>query len=225
MERKIGEIFEHNNVLLKTVEGYNCWGCYMFRHGGCFDVENHGDCSKIFRTDKRGVIFKLVDMCKNKEEKRNVELTLNKAKEWYKQGGELKEVALQAFSESELNDNRSHSWREFCEKNHIDYNTTLNEHRPYGNVLVNFKYPTKEYAAASVALCQLLQLRQEWIGNWKPDWRDNSEKYVVSYYCDILQVLGGNYHYQEVLTFPEHKMAEEFLCDFRDLLEIAKPLL
>lgn len=33
---------------------------------------------------------------------RNVTLTLEQAKEWYKKGGDLKEVALQAFTEKEL---------------------------------------------------------------------------------------------------------------------------
>lgn len=35
-------------------------------------------------------------------ETRNVNITLKKAKEWYKKGGDLKEVALQAFTEEEL---------------------------------------------------------------------------------------------------------------------------
>lgn len=33
---------------------------------------------------------------------KNVQLTLDKAREWYSKGGELKEVALQAFTEEEL---------------------------------------------------------------------------------------------------------------------------
>lgn len=35
-------------------------------------------------------------------ETRNVNVTLEKAREWYKKGGDLKEVALQAFTEKEL---------------------------------------------------------------------------------------------------------------------------
>lgn len=35
-------------------------------------------------------------------ETRNANITLEKAKEWYKKGGDLKEVALQAFTEEEL---------------------------------------------------------------------------------------------------------------------------
>ena len=35
-------------------------------------------------------------------ENRNVSITLKKAKEWYQQGGDLKEIALQAYKEEEL---------------------------------------------------------------------------------------------------------------------------
>lgn len=38
----------------------------------------------------------------NMETKRNIQIDLTTAKEWYKQGGNLKEIALQAFSEKEL---------------------------------------------------------------------------------------------------------------------------
>lgn len=36
-------------------------------------------------------------------QERNITLTLDKAKEWYKKGGELREIALQAFTEKKLN--------------------------------------------------------------------------------------------------------------------------
>lgn len=36
---------------------------------------------------------------------RYVEITLDKAQEWYNKGGDLKEIALQAFTEKELNNN------------------------------------------------------------------------------------------------------------------------
>ena len=36
------------------------------------------------------------------KEKRNIELTIEKAREWYQKGGELREIALQAFAEIEL---------------------------------------------------------------------------------------------------------------------------
>lgn len=36
---------------------------------------------------------------------RNISLTPEKAHEWYNKGGELKEIALQAFTEEELKKN------------------------------------------------------------------------------------------------------------------------
>lgn len=35
-------------------------------------------------------------------EERNVKITLEKAREWYNQGGKLKELALSAFTEKEI---------------------------------------------------------------------------------------------------------------------------
>ena len=49
------------------------------------------------------------------KEERNITLTLDKAKEWYKKGGELKEIALQAFTEKELNP-LPRSWEEIFER-------------------------------------------------------------------------------------------------------------
>lgn len=63
-------------------------------------------------------------------ESRNITLTLDKAKEWYKQGGELKEVALQAYTEEELtNDELPKTCGDFCRRiykgNNIDQDQCL----------------------------------------------------------------------------------------------------
>lgn len=63
---------------------------------------------------------------KEMKEERNITLTLDKAKEWYKKGGELREIALQVFSEKELNP-LPKSWEEFIESikftfsGHLEY--------------------------------------------------------------------------------------------------------
>ena len=48
-------------------------------------------------------------------EERNVKISLDKAREWYNKGGELKELALSAFTENEIKESAlSNSWEEFC---------------------------------------------------------------------------------------------------------------
>ena len=59
-----------------------------------------------------------------KEMERNVTLTLDKAKEWYNKGGELREIALQAFTELELN-SLPKSWEEFCKNYQIKSGETF----------------------------------------------------------------------------------------------------
>lgn len=85
--------------------------------------------------------------------------------------------------------------------------------------------PSKELAEAFLAMMQLMSLRQAWIGDWKPDWRSE-----YSYnYCIIDG--GGSFEIcilnqcRYALSFPTKEMAEDFMNTFKDLLEVAKPLL
>lgn len=85
-------------------------------------------------------------------------------------------------------------------------------------------YPTKELAEASLALCQLLRHRDDWNGAWVPDWKDAYSKYTIKTEKNNLRVWRTQY-ISHVLSFPTEKLANEFLNEFRLLLEIAKPLL
>lgn len=85
--------------------------------------------------------------------------------------------------------------------------------------------PSKELAEAFLAMMQLMSLRQAWIGDWKPDWRSE-----YSYnYCIIDG--GGSFEIcilnqcRYALSFPTKEMAEDFMNCFKDLLEVAKPLI
>ena len=51
---------------------------------------------------------------------RQIELSLDTARRWYEQGGELRELALGAFSKQVLIGGRlPKTWDEFCEENDI----------------------------------------------------------------------------------------------------------
>ena len=85
-------------------------------------------------------------------------------------------------------------------------------------------FPTKEEAEACVALAQLCQLRDRYNDGWKPDWKDGTEKHVIYFSHDIIDRTSACLsHY--VLTFKTQELRNEFLENFRDLIEIAKPLL
>ena len=143
---------------------------------------------------------------KEMKEKRNITLTLNKAKEWYNKGGELREIALQAFTEKELN-SLPRSWEEFCKQ---------------GDPVASWRYniPIKHEA-----IFKLEQLRDCWRRGWEPDWNDIKQaKYCICYYQGRFKT-SELYETRYFLSFPTRKMAEEFLECFRVLIEQAGDLI
>lgn len=86
-------------------------------------------------------------------------------------------------------------------------------------------WPTLEEAEASIALAQLCQLRDRYNGGWRANWTDtNHEKFCIG-------VLSGGiaafdwYRLQHVLCFKTEELRDEFMKNFADLIEKAKPLL
>ena len=87
---------------------------------------------------------------------------------------------------------------------------------------------TKELAEAFLAMMQLMSLRQAWIGDWEPnycmnmasnwciEYEPNPGKFSIENHC---RTNGGG------LTFPTKEMAEDFMNTFKDLLNVAKPLI
>ena len=173
-------------------------------------------------------------------QERNITLTLDKAKEWYKKGGELREIALQAFTEKELNP-LPKTWEEFCEKHPIqDHEAFINFTN--GGITVckecagsglgtwmrkpekdRCKCVSQKSAEAHLAMIQLEQLRDCWLNGWEPIW-DCSEKWCIRLWGNELGV-GVATHISRFLTFPTNEMAREFLECFRDLIEKARDLI
>ena len=172
------------------------------------------------------------------KEERFVTLTLDKAQEWYKKGGELREIALQAFSEKELNP-LPRSWKEFCDQysniNDTEYfidnysnierlNDVVHNHCRLMNTDKNICL-SKKSAEAHLAMMQLEQLRNCWWNGWEPNWNDDQQtKYcVVCYHGEFrINILYETRHF---LSFPTIEMAKEFLECFRDLIEKAGDLI
>ena len=85
--------------------------------------------------------------------------------------------------------------------------------------------PSEKLTEAFLAMMQLMSLRQAWIGDWKPDWNDET-RVKWNIICLQNQVcLCDTPIKSRVLSFPTKEMAGDFMDCFRVLLEIAKPLI
>ena len=166
---------------------------------------------------------------KEMKEERNITLTLDKAQEWYKKGGELKEIALQAFTERELNP-LPRSWKEFVKSTKFTFNGSLEFINGFGQ-WNNGCLPNKSIGESSeiwdkhVALFQLEQLRNCWRQSWEPNWNDAKQaKCYICYYQGKFKI-STLYETRCFLSFPTYEMAKEFLECFRDLIEKAGDLI
>ena len=90
--------------------------------------------------------------------------------------------------------------------------------------------PSKQAAEQHLALMQLHQLRDCYRQGWLPNWENNSSKYGIKRcynplnYKTELRVVWYD-HTHIFLTFPTLEMTEEFLTNFRDLIEEAGDLI
>ena len=125
------------------------------------------------------------------------------------------------------------TWEEFCKQNEVKKNEyyldtssciiVISDSKRYSGSDRNL-LPSKEAAEAHLALMQLHQLRDCYRQGWEPDWNDNYDKYIIVKNRDKYVVFGGNWTNQ-FLSFQDRERAEEFLDNFRDLIEQAGDLI
>lgn len=95
--------------------------------------------------------------------------------------------------------------------------TTFDHHR---NVFF-----TKEQAEASIALAQLSQLREVYRQGWYPNWKATTyRKFCIVNEADIIAIQSHS-TLSYFLSFQSQEIAEEFLNNFKYLIEKANPLL
>ena len=158
-------------------------------------------------------------------ETRQIELPLDTAKRWYKQGGELKEMALGAFSEKELiGDGLPKTWDEYCAK-HGDMGVIIKASLGTAYVALN-KHIFSDYkqTQAYIAKMKLHLLRDEYRQGWKPNYNIRQDKYTIiyGYNWGITVVVNQTSRF---LSFQSREIAEEFLTNFRELIEQAGDLI
>ena len=159
-------------------------------------------------------------------ETRQIEISLETAKRWYEQGGEYRDIALTAFKEHELiSDRLPKTWEEYCAK-HGENSDMIKASLDYAYTVIN-KYIFSDYkqAQAYIAMIKLHLLRDEYRQGWVPEWGNIDEsKFVIEMAGNELTVenYGITRHF---LAFQDEKRANEFLTNFRELIEEAGDLI
>lgn len=128
------------------------------------------------------------------------------------------------------------SWEEFCEtypipfafaKTKTDFDPFQAYRVPYHNRLVDAMHEfTNDHATAEavLALCKLILLRDCYNGDWVPDWDGPEPKYFIEFSEEKI-ITDAYYTIQSSpLFFKTEELRDEFLRNFRDLIEKLKPL-
>ena len=151
-------------------------------------------------------------------EKRNIAISLNKARDWYNRGGEYKELALSAFSDEEIKASMlPNTWEEFCEM----YPTKINEW--HINDDSNIK-SLKKVGEQHLAQIKLHQLRDCYRQGWVPDWKyENQNKWVI-FYVYNKYIIESFAFSSRFLSFQSKEIAEKFLNNFQELIKLAGDL-
>ena len=125
------------------------------------------------------------------------------------------------------------TWEEFCYNNdrkpneafitnssEIQLITEQHERKPFGdrNIL-----PSKQAAKQHLALMQLHQLRDCYRQGWVPALSNNKLKFCINQNPDYN--ITAYYDTSKFLSFSTYEIAEEFLNNFKDLIEQAGDLI
>ena len=152
-------------------------------------------------------------------EKRNIAISLDKARDWYNRGGEYKELALSAFSDEEIKASMlPNTWEEFCEM----YPTKINEW--HINDDSNIK-SLKKVGEQHLAQIKLHQLRDCYRQDWLPDWEDEYQNKWVIFYVYNKYIIEQYSFSSRFLSFQSKEIAKKFLENFKNLIETAGDLI
>ena len=158
-------------------------------------------------------------------ETRLIRLSLDTAKRLYEQGGEYRDIALTAFKEHELIGGRlPKTWDEYCAK-HGEVGDKIKASLNTAYMTIN-KYAFSDYkqAQAHIALMKLHLLRDEYRQGWLPSWEDSFYKYGIKWnmISGKKKLVIAQHTYEPLsLSFSTKELAEEFLTNFRELIELA----
>ena len=133
---------------------------------------------------------------------------------------------------NKIEDNKVRSWEEYCKKMEgkdsyfieDTYYTSVSSQFRHVPIVTEFK--DKEEAEAFAAFSKLRKFRRDWVGDWKPDYKNVSEaKFAIITSENEITKKAENYTENNSMSFPTERMRDEFFDTFKDLLDQAKTLL
>lgn len=131
------------------------------------------------------------------------------------------------------------SWEEFCRMNHetkVGESCIMTDSsiRTPGFTSQRFVdkdknlLPDRSTAEAVLALCQLIQLRNAFNGDWVPDYSKEYtgeiSAYTIHFEANEIKVGGWRSYATTPLYFKSRELRDEFLRYFRPIIEKLKPL-
>ena len=146
-------------------------------------------------------------------EERTITISLEKAREYYNKGGELRKIALQAYRKDEMCECiMPKTWKEY--RNHI----FLDDKKKYEEVRCSLKAAKNGYMPDTFqAYLRIRYLYEYYLQEWVPNWDDAKQTKYCIVENDGLEVeryWQGRQH----LAFQTQELAEQFLDNFRDLI-------
>lgn len=120
------------------------------------------------------------------------------------------------------------TWKE-CAKiisrvENISVYGTISELESIGIATSSKAFIPKGLGKPMLALMQLLVCREIYRQGWKPDWDDSTSKYCITITYNI-PTKHKACNYNRTLSFQSEEVRDEFLENFKDLIEEAKELI
>jgi hypothetical protein len=160
-------------------------------------------------------------------ETREIKISLETATRWYNGNDkELKQLALQTYPEL-LKKELPKSWEELGKFNgyYVGEYCTIKKFESSENFVTTFKTNENIFATENQAIshgraaAQLSQLMQVYNDGWVADWSDeNQKKFSIKDFKGKL-IVENSYTCKFFLTFKSRELAEEFLENFKQLID------
>lgn len=218
-----------------NIQGYIGHATSMYYY---VNDKNHIECDTITnlpREYKKYTLEEYKQKFNKMKNKRTIQIDLTTAKEWYNQGGDLRKIALQAFSENELQE-LPKSWKEYCNINpYLERNKdaillangTITPFLSYGAFRKENPgaISSEQKAKQFLTLNKLLQIRDYYNQNWEPNWNNrDEEKHVITAHKNDLYRL-TSYLSNYIFAFKTKELRDEFFNNFKEDLEFIKEFL